>query len=293
MSNQYTDFKRKQFSRSKAIKAQGRLAKVIIILTILITSTAIYTAIIRLNGDELANQAEVLTVEELTELTKLEVFGSAYLKVNCNEQILKRINTIRISGSRRDDISNSTFTLMRKRPYQMHLTVKTPRGSITSGLDHGVAWRRIREWGQDDVVFELEGKDAELFLGKQRNFFDPIITALISDDATIESIQAVSGEDYAFLKVVVKVEPLGELIELMVDPQTMLTKTELTKLADGRIRTNVYTDYRDIDGVLIPFKTESILDDGTDKNSITIKAAAINMVMFPSIFKIPEPHVTE
>lgn len=67
---------------------------------------------------------------------------------------------------------------------------------------------------------------------------------------------------------------------------------ELEPQADGTIKQTVFSDYRDIDGMPLPFKMESSVNGNTD-SLIILDAASLNSGVLSKLFEIPEALLTK
>lgn len=66
-------------------------------------------------------------------------------------------------------------------------------------------------------------------------------------------------------------------------------EVETEPAADGARRTIVYTDYRDVDGVMVPFKIEQIAESGEQKQRIDLLVTRVDHKQIPRpMFDIPE-----
>lgn len=249
---------------------------------------AIYTLITFIRADQRADQNATTELEHpygtLSELTQPEVFKQAYLSVNCNAALLEGTETIRVAGHMVNGDHKQAFSLLKKRPSQMLFTIDRGSHQMTFGVSGETVWRRIRAPQHEDLFTRIEGQEADAWLD-QRRFFDPIISTSLGE-GRITQIEAAIWEETECLKVRILATD-GKTVDMLVSPQTMYPLAESKTLADGTIKQTVFSDYRDVDGMPLPFKIESSVNGQAD-NLIILDTASLNSGVFSTLFDIPE-----
>ena len=220
----------------------------------------------------------------LDELTEPEVFIPAYLSVNCPEDLLKSTQTIQVSGQIESGENSQAFTLIRKRPDRMLFAIDLDSHEMTVGVSGDTVWRRIRTPEQDDHYDLIESDEAKEWL-EQRRFFDRIISTTLGD-GSITAIKTARWDAKGCLGVTTQ-GAANVPVTTMVDPQTLYPIAESQPFADGTIKQTVFSDYRNIGGMPIPFSMESFVGNKLD-NRIILDQVSINSGVLSKLFEVPE-----
>jgi hypothetical protein len=220
----------------------------------------------------------------IEELSDPKTFMAAYLSVNCKPDILRRTQTLRVTGTIERDGLSETFTLIKKRPNKMRFLVKQGLKEITFGANAEIVWRCVRSPELQEVNYvRIEGDEA-LQWKKQTRFFDLIISASQGEGQILE----IEGDQWAendSLKVRV-MDAYGDTYVIFIDPQTLHPLAERHTRPDGKITETIFKDYRDVDGLPTPFQM-SILHDNDAVSKIMINSAAINSGLLSELFELP------
>jgi hypothetical protein len=217
-------------------------------------------------------------------LTAPEAFTRAYLSVNCNAMLLKSTQTIRIAGLIQSGGNQQAFSLIKKRPDRMLLTIDRGSYEMAFGVSDATVWRRIRSPQHEELVALIEGEEAQEWL-EQRRFFDRIISAA-QGTGSITAIQPTTWQETACLQVST-LDTEGTAVDILIDPQTMYPIAELQTLSDGTIKQTVFSDYRNIDGMPIPFAMATSVDD-EQQSSIRLNSAKLNFGVLSKLFDVPK-----
>jgi hypothetical protein len=176
------------------------------------------------------------------------------------------------------------FTLLKKRPDKLLFTIESASHEMTFGVSDDIVWQRIRAPEHADFFALIEGPEAEAWLG-QRRFFDAIITASLGE-GHITEIKVANWEETDCLQVTIQ-DTNGAVAEILVAPHTMYPIAESRTLPDGTIKQTVFSDYRDVEGMQVPFKME-VSHDGKIASLILLDSAYINSGVLSKLFEIPK-----
>ncbi|MFQ3243232.1 MAG: hypothetical protein ACI9JZ_002942 [Lentimonas sp.] len=281
MGSPYTNIK---LIGEKPEKLQKSLIIIILVGTFVISCAAIYTLTTFIRADKNTTIEVELPYGTLSDLTAPDVFTQAYLSVNCNATLLKNTQTIRVRGHMVNGDHKQAFSLIKKRPDRMLFTIDRGSYEMTFGVSNDTVWRRIRAPQHDDLFALVEGEEADAWLG-QRRFFDRIISASLGE-GHITGIEGVIWEKTDCLKVSIR-ETDEVAVEILVSLRTMYPIAELETLVDGTIKQTVFSDYRDIDGMPLPFNIKSSVNGEAD-SLIILDAASLNSGVLSKLFDIPE-----
>jgi hypothetical protein len=284
MGSPYTNTKRKRAKNGKQSKPQRLFRLMVYLGAISISLAAVYTLVAFIRG---ANDAAV-EVEwpygSLIELTEPDFFKQSYLSVNCNEALLESTQTIRVDGVITNGTESQAFMLIKKRPNWMLFTIDGGSHQMTFGVSGDVVWRRIRGPQHADLFTLIEGEEANSWLA-QRRFFDRIINACLGEGA-LRMIEAFTWKDDVCLRVSTE-DVDGVIVDVLVDPLTMYPIAEIETLPDGTIKQTVFSDYRIVSGMPLPFHMASSVSD-EPKSHIQINNATLNIGVFSELFEVPE-----
>jgi hypothetical protein len=281
MRSPYTNTTRKG---GKPTKLQKLVKLTVYLGAISISLAAIATIVSFIRSEDDTATKITLPHGPLSELTHIEAFTQAYLSVNCNAALLANTQTIRVTGHMVNGDNRQAFSLIKKRPDRMLFTIDRGSHDMTFGVSGGTVWRRIRAPQHEDLFALIEGKEAEAWLG-QRRFFDRIISAT-QGEGSLTAIEIADWKSADCLKIRT-LDTEGAAVDILVDPQTMYPIAELETMTDGTLKQTVFSDYRDVGGMPLPFKMESS-QNGEAKSRIILDAAALNTGVLSKLFDVPE-----
>ena len=219
----------------------------------------------------------------LEELCDPITFMAAYLSVNCKPDLLRRTQSIRLTGTIERGGLSENFTLIKKRPNKMRITIKRGSQEIIFGVSGDTVWQLIRAPRQEDQCARIEGEEAVTWMSQAR-FFDWIISASQGKGviAGIE-VEQWAGNDSINVRVI---DTYGNTYVIIIDPQTLYPLAERQTLPDGKIIETIFKDYRDIDGLPTPFQL-TISREGKIVSKIQLNNVTINAGILSHLFELP------
>ena len=281
---------RRAFKNTKAINGQPttlqKLCWLLLCFGVIgLASAAVYSVINNKASSPSAAPIEVrLPYGSLKELSDPKTFMAAYLSVNCNSDLLRRTQSIRVTGTIERDGLSENFTLIKKRPDKMRFFVKQGLKEITFGTDADIVWRCIRSPQNQEVNYvRLEGDEALKWI-KQTRFFDLIISASQGEGQILE----IEGEQWAgndSLKVRV-IDTYGDTYVIFIDPQTLYPLAQRQFHPNGKMSETIFNDYRDLDGLPTPFQL-TVSQENNAASKIQISSAVINPGLLSKLFELP------
>ena len=281
---------RRAFKNTKAINGQPttlqKLCWLLLCFGVIgLASAAVYSVINNKASSPSAAPIEVrLPYGSLKELSDPKTFMSAYLSVNCNSDLLRRTQSIRVTGTIERDGLSENFTLIKKRPDKMRFFVKQGLKEITFGTDAEIVWRCIRSPQKQEVNYvRIEGDEALKWI-KQTRFFDLIISASQGEGQILE----IEGEQWAgndSLKVRV-IDTYGDTYVIFIDPQTLYPLAQRQFRPNGKMSETIFNDYRDLDGLPTPFQL-TVSQENNAASKIQISSAVINPGLLSKLFELP------
>ena len=215
-------------------------------------------------------------------LTHPDRFRTAYLDANFPPALISHAQSIRASGWIESETNRQAFTLIKKRPDSMRLTIDHGGQEMTIGVHDGTVWQRIRRPQHEDWIQALEGPEAEVW-STQSHFYDVIIRSF-NGKGSIDAIETAEQDGRTWLKVQLG----GELdpVEIWIDPQTMYPAIQREPLPDGGTQELRYSDYRKIKGMALPFTTETWIE-GTFRSRTILESAELNIGILTASFEMP------
>lgn len=275
----YTDTKRRCTGHTKG---QTLLKILVAMFTIIMVIAAGYAAVNYVKGlgqvESPPSYHDEPIDEPIDELAKKERFLEKYYLANFNEDA----KTIRVSGKISAAGKEQTFTLTKKRPNLMRLKIKNPPLEVTIGVNGEQVWRKIRVPTQPDTITMIEGEEAAPWI-EQGRFYDNIISA----SQGLGEIKSIVKSDYnskTYLKVSI-MNANDKYVDILVDPKTLHPFAEFKTTKAGN-QTTLMSDFRDVDGMRLPFKIETHLN-GELSQTTTITAVTINTGVLSDFFNVP------
>ena len=280
---------RSAYTNTKVINGQSstlqKLCWLLLCFGIIGLSTALVYTLTnnKVSSPNTASTEVRLPYGTLEELVDPKTFMSTYLSVNCNSDLLRRTQSIRVTGTIERDGFNENFTLIKKRPNKMRITIKRGSQEIIFGVSAETVWQCIRAPGQEDQFARIEGEEAVEWAAQSR-FFDWIISASQGrgEIAGIE-VDQWAGNDCLKVRVI---DTYGNIYAIFIDPQTLYPLAERQTTPDGKIIETIFKDYRNIDGLPTPFQL-TISRDNKILSKIQLNNTALNVGLLSELFELP------
>lgn len=273
----YTKTRRKY---TKLSPLQKRLRWIVFLTATAITAAAIWSVFYKDNKLETSSE---IPLAKLSALLIPENFYASYLSANFPRDRLQEVQSIRAIGRMESETKSQSFSLIKKRPDSTRLTIEGDDLTMTVGIHEGMVWQRMRSSEHEDWIQELEGEEAEAW-SEIGQFYDIIIRSYkgVESIDTIESFEA-DG------RTLLKVHLGGELsnVEIWIDPKTMHPTLKRESQLDGDTHEIRYSDYRSIDGITLPFITETWVN-GTYMSRTLLESAELNIGVLTASFEMPK-----
>ena len=281
MGSSYTNTKRKS---SKPSKSQILLKRVLYTGAIVLACAAIYSSVKSILAPETSMGEIGLPHGSIQELVNPKTFMSAYIATNCKPPLLETTQTIRVAGKIDSGHANESFVLIKKQPNLMLFTIDRKTHQITFGVHGDKVWRRVRIPNREDEFINIEGDEVHTWKSQAR-FYDRIIQAHLGD-GSILNIEPSEWENIDCLKVKL-IDGDGDKVDIFIDPLTMHPLAEKQYRDNGAVQQTTFSDYRDIDGMPIPFNMVTTVD-GEVLNRIELESAALNTGIMSRLFEVPD-----
>ena len=280
---------RSAYTNTKVINGQSstlqKLCWLLLCFGIIGLSTAVIYTLTnnKVSSPNTASTEVRLPYGTLEELVDPKTFMSTYLSVNCNSDLLRRTQSIRVTGTIERDGLSENFTLIKKRPNKMRITIKRGSQEIIFGVSAETVWQCIRAPGQEDQFARIEGEEAVEWAAQSR-FFDWIISTSQGrgEIAGIE-VDQWAGNDCLKVRVI---DTNGNIYAIFIDPQTFYPLAERKTSPDGKIIETIFKEYRNIDGLPTPFQL-TISRDNKILSKIQLNNSALNVGLLSELFELP------
>jgi zinc protease len=159
-------------------------------------------------------------------------------------------------------------------PAKERTEIQLPMGTLVQAFDGTTGWGSMGPQTQDTTAQAKE----EQFYGFDvlRSVGQPGYTARLLPDADVNGKPA---------KVVEVSDTEGHATRFFLDPQTHLV-TKVSFTSNGQTTEGVYTDYRDVAGVKVPFQT-NVSQNGQPLVEIKLSEVQVNAPVDEGLFKKP------
>jgi len=283
MGLSYTNIKRKR-KHSRPTKRQ-RLTKLLVgLIATAISLAAVYT-IVKSSWTSDSDPSKTQTPDvTISGLTDPDNFIAAYVLANCGDNQLEEIQSIRISGRLAVDDASNSFTMFKKRPDLMRLNFKQGVLEITITANGDTVWSGVQAPQQVEQFALIEGDKAKQWL-HMGHFLNQIVEHYINNK-DLPAIQIADRQGKEYLQVSFQNND-GSSESLLVDPLTMHVDAGIRIAADGIVSETTFSDYRNVQGMMIPFQMVTSINDEIVSRT-QIKQASINTGVPSWLFKLPE-----
>ena len=203
-----------------------------------------------------------------------------YLKAVGGSKAVSRLQTLSIDGSVAafGDAAPGTYTFKVKRPNRFYTELRANGDTLIESYNGKSAWHEVA----DGEIGTLLGHDAvEMEIASQ--YYNARLESL----AKRKVGAAYKGESPVHGRAAQEVEltyPTGVQWHVFFDAQSHLIVEERALIA-GIPREISYDDYREVNGVKVPYKIE--LKRGNDNYSISVTRVGVNEIIGERVFDFP------
>jgi len=201
---------------------------------------------------------------------------------------LKAVKTIRYTGKMTVGPGLEVpATMEQKRPNSVRLEFTVQGLTGIQGYDGKTGWMIMPFGGKKDP--EAMGEDDLKAIAEQADFDGPLVDYK-AKGSKVELLgkEAVEGTDAYKLKVTLK---SGDVTTIYLDADSYLEiKNESKRTIRGAERESESSigDYKEVEGLVIPFSIEAGMKGNPQKQKITMEKVEINPAIDDSRFKMPE-----
>ena len=221
--------------------------------------------------------------------TEQEVF-SGVLKSQGGSAALSKIQSMRIRGQIETHEEVIPFTLVRKKPNYVRLTLDYPKGSYVIAYNGDIVWSRLGGAPYKQVTI-VTGDNAENF--KLNAPFFGYLLEPARYNTKIKSIEWDTWKEKQMLKVAISSQD-SEFVEYYLDPKSyqilrmIFHETENEKKV---VRDSQFSDFRPVSTLTEAYHTE-VFSGGKRDSIQTVKSFELNPGVLDTTFDPPEGTLT-
>lgn len=208
-----------------------------------------------------------------------------YLKASGGEKEMAAITTIKMVGESTSPRGNAPMTIIKKAPNKNKMLISPMGTDMTMAYDGETAWM-INPWAGGAAKI-LEGPEAKMV--PQDEIENPFVN-YVDKGHTVKLLGEEDVNDEAHYKVRLTKKSGDEIIyyfnaDTGLPSQMKMLLTE--GQAKGSILVTTFEDYKKIDGFMMPFTSDRIID-GVSTGKYVIAEIMINEEIPDSEFTFPE-----
>ncbi|NBB80432.1 MAG: hypothetical protein GVY36_13490 [Verrucomicrobia bacterium] len=222
----------------------------------------------------------------LAPASSVDSLRRSYLAANGGEALLAGLRSTRTRGILETPAERIPFLSVKRRPGQSLLRLKFPDYEQSFVIDGDVVWVQFTGGQRDSVVRLLEGDDANR-IRRLGTFFDPVMELFLLNEGRINEIERGDFQDETAIVVEFEREDPNIRSKAYIDPDNLHLISRVDTLSDGNERRFFYSDYREVDGVLMPFDVESYSNE-TFENRVIVEKSEHNIGIYSDYFGFPE-----
>ena len=197
------------------------------------------------------------------------------------------IETVMATGTNIQFGQETSFRQIQKRPDRAYMEVLLADGQIIKQGYNGISGWMLASWMNAAEPVELLGPDLKTVKDMGNIEGDLWNWQEKGHKLTLTGTQELAGKQVYRLKLA---KADGDIDEMYIDTQSFILSKMLrkTSINGSEVELEIYyDDYRNIDGVLLPFKIEQRFNNQTGM-VINIKEIKFNMEVDDKIFDKPE-----
>ena len=204
-----------------------------------------------------------------------------YLKASGGNKSISRIRTLSIDGtfSSGPEAKPGTYTFRAKQPNRFYTEIQSEGKTLIESYNGKSAWHRA-ETGEIGTLLGPQALEMEA----AAEYYNARLQALAKRKigAAFKGHAQMHGRDALQVELTY---PTGVKWKVYFDPQSHLIVEEQATIA-GIPRDIVYDDYRNVDGVKLPYKLE--VHRGGDTCAVNVTRAEVNQTLGERVFDFPK-----
>ncbi len=204
-----------------------------------------------------------------------------YLKAAGGNKSISRIQTVSIDGTftNGSEARPGTYSFRAKQPNRCYTEIQSEGKTLIESYNGKSAWHQA-ETGEISTLLGPQALEMEA----AAEYYNARLQGLVKRKigAAFKGHAQVHGRDALQVELTY---PTGVQWEVYFDPQSHLIVEEQATIA-GIPRDILYGDYRNVDGVKLPYKLE--VRRGNDTYAVNVTRAAVNETVGERVFDFPK-----
>ena len=213
-----------------------------------------------------------------------------YYRAQGGDALMKGIMSSRLIGeiSCADGSGSFPFRFFKRRPdlmrFEFGLSVEE---TWVTAVTEEVVWKGVRHGGDWLNTEIISDPTQRLHLSLEAEFDNPLWT--LREQRRTAAISVDPANPRIYLATVTPRDTHAEdiRIEMKIDARDFLERERKLTLPDGSVIVVKYGDYQQIDGLPVPFKTETLVD-GKPVSTVELTEAALNIGTLKVFFDLPK-----
>jgi outer membrane lipoprotein-sorting protein len=200
---------------------------------------------------------------------------------------IKAAKTLKMTGKAEMQSMEAPFVMYMKQPNMLRNEITIQGLVLVQAWDGNSGWAIVPFTGKKDP--EAVTADEAKELQDQADLWPLLDYKSKGNKVELLGKDKIEGSDAYKLKLT---RASGDVETVYLDTDSMLEiKEEATRTVRGseqQTETSL-SDYRDVNGLMIPFAIESSVKGSPDKQKITLDKVDVNVPIEDSVFKMPPP----
>jgi len=200
---------------------------------------------------------------------------------------IKSIKTIRMNGKLEAQSMEAPFVMLVKQPNMLRNEITVQGLVLVQAWDGKSGWDIVPFTGKKDP--EAVTADEAKELQDQADLWPLLDYQSKGNKVELLGKDKIEGSDAYKLKLT---RASGDVEIVYLDTDSFLEiKEESTRNIRGSEQQTEtsYSDYRDTNGLMLPYAIESSVKGSPDKQKITVEKVEVNVPVEDSVFKMPPP----
>jgi len=193
---------------------------------------------------------------------------------------LKSIQSMKQTSKMTTQGTEATITVYSKRPNLLRQELKIGEQTVINGFDGEVSWIINPLSGMTKPIV-VSGPQSDI-IREQAAFDGPFIDYKTrGSKVLLNGVETLGDRKVQHLQVIARTQ---QTQHIYLDAETNL-ETKIVSMLDGRKFEQELSDYRDVEGVKVPF-TIKMLVDGVLQSQINVQSVEFNVKIDDAMFKV-------
>ncbi len=220
-----------------------------------------------------------------------EEIVAKYIAKNGGKENMEKLKTVKMTGLANSNGMEFPMTILMKGKSKFKSFVTFQGMDIVqpASYDGNEVWNTNVMTMKNEI---LEGEAAESIKREALDFPDPFLTYSENGyEIELEGEKEIDGVSYIKLNLIkpdqtIMGQEVSGMTEFLLDPKTYFIVSKTQNSPMGSLET-LLSDYRNIDGIMYPFKMETKIG-GNVVSSVIMDSVEINVPIDDSLFTFPD-----